>query len=552
MNSPVRHVCRPALSALAISLSATSYAAGPGVDAGSLLHQNEQELNSRKSAPPAIQTAPARPGAKASEGEATLQVNGFKFTGNTLLTSAALTQALSEFANRQLTLTQLKEAADVVASAYRKAGWTAYAYLPKQEIQGGIVTIQIVEARFGGAQLQGPAPARVNPKKLVEMAEANLVKGQPLHVDRIDRTLLLLDDLTGIGVTGNLIAGTQDGETNLALTAVDDALVTGNLGIDNLGSRATGPERINVNLSVNSPARIGDVLLVNGLKSEGSDYARISYSIPVGFYGWRIGLHASNLNYRVIADEFSSLDPYGTATTAGLDIAYPLLRSQTQNINVALSYDDKHFENTSNSVTSAYAIQSCTASLNAIRLDGWRGGGSINAGISATTGTSTSSQYAKLNLTLSRLQSLGRDVSLFAAISTQHANQNLDSSEKIYLGGSSGIRAYPASEAGGSEGGIITLEIRKSFERNFTLSSFYDYGRIKVNHDNSVASPADPNNYALKGYGVSLTWQSTPGVDVKLTAAQRIGTNPGALASGTDADGTKKMTRVWLSTSITF
>ncbi len=524
------------------------------MDAGSLLRQNEQELKSGKPAPPAIQPAPAKPGTKSSEGEATIQVNGYKFVGNTLLTSDALNQALSAFANRQLTLTQLREAANVVASVYLSAGWTAHAYLPKQEIQNGIVTIQIVEARFGGAQLQGPSPSRISAQRLVDTAEANLGKGKPLHAAQIDRTLLLLDDLPGVSVSGNLVAGDHDAETNLALSVADESLITGYVSADNQGSRATGPERINLNLSVNSPAHIGDVLNIYGLKSQGSDYERLSYAIPVGYFGWRAGLHASNLTYRVVTSEFASLGPHGTATTAGWDITYPLLRSQVQNVNLALSYDDKTFENTSNSVTSSYGIRSYTASLNANRVDSWGGGGSLNGGISVTSGThtSTDAHYAKLNLTLSRLQSLARDLSLFGAISTQRANQNLDSSEKIYLGGSGGLRAYPSSEAGGSEGGLITLEIRKNLEQHVTLSGFFDYGRVKVNHDNAIASPSDPNNYALKGYGFSVTWQSPQGIDMKLTVAQRIGENPGALASGNDADGTKKITRVWLSTGFAF
>jgi hemolysin activation/secretion protein len=555
MKSPVRTYHLTSLPALLVfSISVSSYAAGPGVDAGSLLQQNEQELNLKKSAPPTVQPSPTKPRAKASTDEATIQVNGFTFVGNTLLAEDVLNRALSEFINRQLTLAQLREAADVVVNTYRSAGWTVRAYLPRQEIQNGIVTIQIVEALFGGAQLEGPNPKRMDANRLIKMAEANLVKGKPLHADHIDRTLLLLDDLPGVSVTGNLIAGAQDGETNLALTVADEALFKGNVTADNQGSRVTGPERISVNLSVNSPARRGDALIINALKSQASDYDRLSYSIPLGDYGWRGGLHASTLSYRVITDEFKSLDPHGTASTAGWDISYPLMRSQVQNINFALSYDNKNFDNTSNKVTSSYNIRAYTASLNTNRIDNWAGGGGINAGLNITSGSnsSTDSHYAKINLNLSRLQTLTKDISLYAAISTQHTNANLDSSEKMYLGGISGIRAYPSSEAGGSEGRLATLELRKNLDQNVTLSGFYDYGWIKVNHSNSATSSSSTNNYSLKGYGLSLAWQATPGIDVKFTVAQRIGENPGALSSGSDGDGTKKMTRIWLSTGFAF
>lgn len=539
---------------LALLTSALSHAADPGVDAGSLLQQNERELNLKKTAPPAIQPRGVKPSTQAAPDEPTVVVSSFKFVGNTLLSEDALNNALSEFINRPLTLAQLKEAADAMVTVYRAAGWIVRAYLPRQEIQNGIVTIQIVEALFGGAQLQGPEPKRLEAGRLLKMAESNLVTGKPLNGDKIDRTLLLLDDLPGVSVTGNLVAGKQDGETNLALSVADEALVTGSASVDNYGSRATGAERVIVNLNINSPVKLGDALSVNALKSQGSDYQRVSYAIPLGDYGWRVGLHASNLSYRVVTDEFKALDPHGTATTAGWHMSYPILRSQVKNVYVGLSYDHKNFDNTSNSVTNSYSTRAYTASLNANQIDRWGGGGGTNAGISVTSGTNsnTDSRYAKLNLTLARLQSIGKELSLYGAISSQSTNKNLDSSERMYLGGSSGIRAFPSSEGGGSEGSIATLELRKNLKHNAMLSGFYDYGRIKINHDNSLNSPSNPNDYTLKGYGLSLAWQPSLGVEIKFTIARRSGDNPAALANGNDADGTRHITRAWLSAGIAF
>ena len=540
------------LTSAVAALAFSAHAAGPNVDAGSLLRQTEQELNTQKKSR-ALPPRAAMPSPMLKTTEATVQVRSFKFVGNKLLTSDQLNKALASFTNRQLTLNQLREAADTVTTTYREAGWTVRAFLPKQEIDGGVVTLQIVEAVFGGAFLQGTAPERIEVTRLVNMAEAILTKGQPLHANDIDRTLLLLDDLPGVNVTGNLIEGQRDGESNLALSAVDDALLTGNASVDNQGSRSTGTDRLSLNLNLNSPAGMGDLLSLNSLKTQGSDYQRVAYNVPVGYTGWRAGLHASNLNYRVITDDFASLNPNGTAITRGWDISYPLLRSQLKNINLALSYDDKQFDNTSNNVTTSYGIKAYNATLSANQIDDWASGGSTTASAGLTAGDkSTESRYTKISLSLSRLQSLTTDLSLFVAANAQAANKNLDSSEKMYLGGANGVRAYPASEAGGSEGNTFTVELRQRMDHNITLTGFYDYGMVKANHDNNVASPANPNSYNLQGYGVSLAWQATQGIDIKATLAQRLGNNSAAQVNGTDADGTKKVTRIWLSTGIAF
>ncbi len=559
MNRPDWNACHAAVfAALASTLCSTSYAADSAVDAGSLLRQSEQELNLKKSAPLVPVPAPSAPAAKPSADEATVKVYGFRFVGNTLLDTATLNRLLSPFLDRSLTLSQLREAADKVMSAYRAAGWTVRAYLPRQEIDNGMVTIHIVEARFGGAQIQGTPPTRIDAERLIAMAEANLVKGDPLHAEAVDRTLLLLNDLPGISVGGNLVPGTQEGETNLALDAVDGAGFAGSIALDNQGSRATGEERLSTTLAINSPARFGDALVLNGFKSHGIDYLRAGYTVPVGYHGWRMGVHASNLTYRVVlAASDGSVGPHGSAKTAGLDLSYPLYRGQMQNLNVVLGYDDKRFENTdatSNGSSSAYAMKVYTVALNGNRIDSWGGGGGTSAGLILTNGYNDrlNSRYAKLNLNLSRLQNLTRDLSLYAALSTQTANRNLDSSEKLYLGGFSSVRAFPSSEGGGSDGALATLELRQSLLHDWSLTGFYDYGRIKVNHDNAIASPANPNSYQLDGYGVAIAWRPLPGMEIKCTVARRSGKNPAAQSEGTDADGTKKINRVWLSVSAAF
>ena len=542
------------VTSAALVLGLSAHAAGPNVDAGSLLRQSEQNIKAPKKGKARTPRKAAPTPAAVQTTDATVQVTRFEFAGNTLLSTEALQTALVSFTNRPLNLAQLKEAADAITNTYREAGWTVRAYVPKQEINNGVVTLQIVEAVFGGASVQNTSLERMEASRLVNMAQALLTKGQPIHATHIDRALLLLDDLPGVSVSGNLVPGQSDGETDLVIFATDEPLLTGNASLDNQGSRATGPERLSVNLSLNSPARMGDALALNALKTQGSEYQRLAYTVPVGNAGWRAGVHASHLNYRVITPEFASLNPYGTATTRGLDASYPLVRSQLQNVNLALSYDDKQFDNTSNGATTSYGIKVYNATLSAYQTDQWNGGGVTNSSLSLTSGDkSTETRYTKLGLSLSRLQNLSDTLSGYVAFSAQATNRNLDSSEKLYLGGATGVRAYPASEAGGSDGHTLTLELRQRVAYNLTVIGFYDYGWVKPNHDNSVASPANPNGYALDGYGISLVWQAAPSMDIKATVAQRAGNNPAAnTTTGLDSDGTKKITRIWLSSSVAF
>lgn len=522
------------------------------IDAGSLLRQTERDLATPMPAP-GLQAPASGPSREAKPSDATVQVRGFTLVGNTLLSTEELRKALAPFTDRVMTLAQLKDAADWVTTTYREAGWMVRAFLPQQEIKDGIVTIQIIEAIFGGASVQGAEPKRIEASRLVRMAQSQLESGKPLNARRLDRVLLLLDDLPGVGVSGHLVQGQREGETNLVLVATDDKLLTGSTSVDNQGSLRTGADRISVNLAVNSPARMGDALAINAMKTQGVDYQRLAYTLPAGADGWRWGVHASNLNYRVVADEFASLNPNGAATTVGWDLSYPLLRSLVQNINLAFSFDDKRFDNSINSVTTAYGIKAYNASLTWQQMDGWGGGGSSSASTVLTTGQKTNeSPYTKLNISLGRLQKLSQSFSLNASATAQASNVNLDSSEKLYLGGATSVRAYPTGEAGGSMGHTLSLELRQRFDNGLTWAVFYDHGRVQANVDNNLSTAASPSAWYLQGAGLSLGWQSKKGVDIKASVAQRMGDNPAPQSNGTDNDGTLRLNRAWFVASVAF
>jgi hemolysin activation/secretion protein len=348
------------------------------------------------------------------------------------------------------------------------------------------------------------------------------------------------------------------------------------VSLDNTGSRSTGAERAMANLRVNSPLGLGDQLQLTGLKSQGSDFERLAWTAPMGYDGLRAGVHATRLAYKLVGS-FASLDSHGTATAGGLDLSYPWLRSQSTNVNLSASYDDKHFDNNANGVSAShYGIQVWNLGLNASQFDAWLGGGTNNFSAAVSqgkvnltgsanqatdaSGPATAGSFSKLRVGLSRLQTLAPDLSAYVALNVQRANKNLDSSERLYLGGAGGVRAYPTSEGGGSEGQIFTAELRQQLASDLTLTGFYDHGRVKAYKNNAWAdgsgglnSGSTPNDFSLKGYGLSLGWNALAGTELRATVARRIGTSPLANAStGADSDGTLKQTRLWLNATFSF
>jgi hemolysin activation/secretion protein len=496
-------------------------------------------------------------------------VKQFRFAGNTLLTAEQLAPNLASFLNRPLDFAGLQQAMAAVSETYRAAGWLVRIYLPRQDITDGVVTLQIVEGIFGKVHISDPLPLRFS----AELAQAHIAAAQPagkaLSAAALDRALLVLDDLPGVAVSGNLAPGSGEAETDLVLKMADEPLFSGEGGIDNTGARSTGEQRLTVNAFLASPLKMGDQLAANLIHSQGSDYARLAYSLPVGYDGLRFGINASRLDYKVITPEFAAANINGNSSSSGLDAQYPLIRSRTHNLYLSAAFEDKAFDNKANSATTTqYGVRSISAGLMGNMFDKLGGGANMaslnftagtvdldsspNKAADATT-TQTHGSFTKLRYALSRQQALTTEFSLYALLTGQVANKNLDSSEKFYLGGANGVRAYPSNEGGGSEGTMLNLEVRWRAMTNLVVAGFYDWGSVTINKSNGFAGAPVLNSFDLDGLGASLTWTGPKGFNLKGTYAQRLGDNPNRDATtGKDQDGSLNKNRLWLTTSLPF
>jgi hemolysin activation/secretion protein len=544
-----------ALASLAITVTAQAQTAP---DAGALRQQIErlqaQPLPGK--VPPAVAPAPE---AQSTLSAVTVVIKSFKFVGNTLLTTEQLSLVLQAYLNKPQNFSQLQQAAVDITNAYRDAGWLVRAYLPKQDLSSGVLTIQIVEAVFGDVTLDGPAAARVKFAQIQRIFQQQQASGQPVNLPALDRALLLADDLPGVAVVGSLIAGQKDGETGLNVKLTDEPLTVGDASLDNTGNRSTGSARLSANLYLNSALGRGDLLSACAVHTRGSDYLRLGATAPVGSDGWRVGANASTLTYHVISPEFTALNSRGNSGSYGLETSYPLIRARARNLYLSLAFDQKNFHNESNAtVQSDYRSRVISFGLSANVFDSMGGGGANSASLTlikgntalgslnASENASLGGGFTKLHYALARQQAITPDASLYAALSGQHASKTLDSSEKFTLGGSGGVRAYPASEGSGSRGQLVNLELRWRLPQDYALTAFYDWGSIS----NPESSPGA--SYYLHGVGLALTWQSSHGFNLKTIWARRLGNNPNPTATGMDQDGSININRWWFTASLPF
>jgi len=537
-------------------------------DAGALRQQIESSQS--KTLPKAVPATPVvAPAPAPVAGEATVVARSFHFTGNTQFTAAELESVVAGFVGRPLNFAELQSAAAEVARHYRQQGWVVRTYLPRQDVSAGRITIHVVEAVLGQPEFEGTRPRGIGLEWVRDRILNQAPAGQPVKLDTIDRTLLLLDDLPGVRVAARLEPGAGDRETTLVLAVTDDALVDGAASIDNAGARSTGEVQVLGHANLNSPFGIGELFQAQAMVSRGAQFLRLAYNQPLGLSEWRVGANASQLRYTLTEEEFAALDARGSSSGIGIDAMYPLFRSRPRNLFAVLGAERMSFNNeVAGTTTTDYTVDRLSIGLLGNQLDGfWFGGalrgqatavfgqvdlaGSPNEAADAAT-TQIAGDFFKLRFAGQNERALSGRNLLLLSVSGQIANKNLESSERFYLGGPNGVRAYPVSEGGGSEGLLTTVELQRQLPERLTAAGFVDWGMVRVNRNNDFPGASPTNRYALSGLGASIAWQGPWRLTAKLTWAHRIGDNPNAGSSGNDQDGSLVENRFWLSAQMPF
>lgn len=475
------------------------------------------------------------------------RVDALRVTGMTVFDEGRLLATTGFMPGATLTLGELRQMAGRITEFYAANGYfVAQAYLPAQAVEGGTVTIAVIEGRYGAVTLKNASRVSDSTARriLAGLDSGDIVANAPL-----ERRLLLLSDLPGTQVRSTMAPGAEVGTSDLAVEIAPGRRITGSVEADNGGNRYTGYYRAGGSVNLNNPFGIGDVASVRGLVSDGGlTYFRGSYQAPVG--ALTLGVAYARLDYR-LRKEFSALGAHGSADIASVYASYPLVRSYDLNLYLLAAGDFKFFHDEVDTTGSVSDKRSQLGSLG-VSGDARDGGGSTFWSIGWGFGnldirtpevlaiddatTRSNGGFHKLNLAAGRIQTITDGLSLYLAARGQLASKNLDISEKMQLGGAYGVRAYPEGEGFGDQGYIVTAEARLRLARQLpgelSLVAFIDHGGVTFNRNRFSAAP---NSTQLSGAGGGITWADNGNFQLKASYAHRLGST--RVISGPDASG---------------
>jgi len=523
-------------------------------DTGAILREHQDtSIPAPKKQEPGIEVSGQPQETVPTAGESKIQVKSIHISGQNIYSQDKLLALISGGIGQEFTLGELQNLAGRITKYFRDQGYVvANAYIPAQDIKDGAVDIVVIVGQYGKIDLR-------NNSTLKEQTALSLVSdlksGDYIKNDKLERTLLLLNDTYGVSAKAMLAPGKEAGTADLIIDISNTVKVSGHVSTDNWGNRFTGEKQLGLGVNINNPSSVGDMINIGGVYTGSgmNDYS-LSYVLPTGGHGAKLGVGYSQMHYS-LGEEFSSSNANGIAKTTSIFETFALKRSRQFNINGKIQYDSKQLIDRIDAIPyySEKGSDVLTVGISGNGSDQFGGGGmngfaftyafghlglrSADA-VSTDANAQAAGSYSKTSLNLSRIQAINSRVNLYLSFDGQLANKNLDSSEKLQIGGPSGVRAYPVGEAPSDEGYIFTGEFRWNMPTpKFQMAAFYDNGKAKLNK--SPWAGAGVNERDLSGAGLGLIWNRANDYSIRLDYAWKISSDPAT--ADNDKNG-----RLWL------
>jgi hemolysin activation/secretion protein len=522
----VRSLRRLLLCAVALVMPALAYAqTPPSIDAGAIQNQTgqqrrqlEQQLDPASQDGDAV-TAPAAAAAPAvAPGGPTFVLTTVEFNESAFLSPQELAAIAAPFVGRPIDFSGIQALINAVNTRYAEMGIvTASASLPEQEIDSGVLKIELVEGRVGAVNLEGATRSASYVRERVRLSP-----GTVIDVPDLGARIATVNRTGDLRLRTILQPGTDFGLTDVTLSVTEPPRNTLSFFTDNFGAPNVGRYQIGGLFQHYGLLGLDDRLKVYGVWSEGNLAGNASYTFGFAPTGARIGLSYSRGAIRIVDGPFAPLSVNGQSEGGGVSLAQPVYGNSNW---LALF-------NLGGTVSHSSTVQSGITVTDNLT---WKGTAGLTLGYYGSRfALSVSPYYAFAHTDIratgatANVHFFGGSASVTAVLpgdfvlqgegSWQVGSQLLVTGDQLFqIGGPTTIRGYDPNAAAGGSGYYGSLELHKNlsaFVEGLDVFAFVDHG--------AVYSTA-PARVGLTAVGAGFTYSYRDRISLELTGGFPVG-----------------------------
>lgn len=528
-----------------VGLSTMPAFAQPGTKPGQV--EREYEDKTKAPRPTSTITVPAldRQGPPANAEQIRFVLSAVDIDGNTVLSDAQLAQPFQSLIGQEVSLAQMFAASNEITRMYVKAGYAlSLAFVPAQEVKGGIVRIRVIEGYIGDVEFQDE---RSFHSKLWSGFAARLMASRPLKTRDLERYLLLANDLAGVEVKSVFERMDGDPGATKLIMMIERKMFDLGIEANNRGSKAIGPYRVQINAAMNGLVGAEERVALFGVRvPDGEELAYLAarFELPLTSDGLNMGFDISRSHSKVGTPSLVILDYQTDGWTGGLGLTYPYIRSRAENLYFSLGLNYKDL--TSDIIGTPFTHDTMTvivAGADYDTTDRWGGllqaTGSLRVGLDVFDATQSndikasrpgaSAEFIKLEASVSRLQALERWpwLQIYGELGAQVADGSLLVSEQCGYGGGHIGRAFDPFEISGDHcfKGLAEARYDVDIGDQWWINSAQVYGLADFGYvlKSGDLLFGDKRSEAGASLGLGVRWRALDHVSGLVEVVQPVG-----------------------------
>lgn len=492
------------------------------------------------------------------EGDPGLAVTGLHVKEIEVLQGEDFAKLIEPFFGRVVNADLLKEIQSTIQNYHRKRGFPLVdPVFPPQTVAGGVLQLIVIQSKLGKLIFEG-----TNKWTKVEFVQKNLrvTESEPINERKLTEDLNWLNRNKFRSVSALYKPGEGKYESDLVIRTAERFPLGGSITYDNTGNRLTGEGRMSVGADWGKAFGLHDHLLsyryLTDTEFEFLKAHVMNYSV---FLPWRHTLTLSGSHADVKGDiPGLPVVQEGQSYQANLryTINLPSLRRYRHEFQLGADY--RHLDNSLeynfvNVLADTTEIAQGLLGYTGLLPDKW-GNTVFGAEYDYSPGNLSSLNtddrfglsypfaeadyhYAKFHL--ERVTRLPAQFSWRINGTYQIADGNLVPSEQFGLGGFYTVRGYEERASSGSEGFLISNELRtpsfspgqwldKTAKDELQLLGFFDYGQTS----NPKLLPGEDAHVELMSAGVGLRYQISRFLTVRFDYGWQLETSEPVFRDG--------------------
>ena len=267
-----------------------------------------------------------------------VEISSINIHGSSVLSASEVANILEPYKRRQVHIEDLRALVKQVTKLYVEKGFVnSGAFLPEQDLAGGVLNINVVEGELTSIDIV--ESGRISDAIIRERIKREV--GYPLNIADLQRAFNRIErDPTVDRIKGQLVPGEDPGESVLKLSVFEADAFNIIVSAHNYMPPSLGSGQLQFELNHNNMLGFGDDFHLGINKTEGDNSANIFYRLPLGL-STSMALYYLLGDSVVVEEPFDEIDVESESETAGFKFAFIFKDQPNHNLAFTIGFERK-------------------------------------------------------------------------------------------------------------------------------------------------------------------------------------------------------------------